>query len=588
MTIVKKILCLIVCCSFYVVFAQSQNATYRPNMNKINQVLQTINDSYVDTVDFTPLINSTIESVLKDLDPHSAYIQKTDVQKANEPLQGKFEGIGVRFQLIKDTISVEEVIIGGPSEKVGLLAGDKIIKVDTSNATGKTINVNWVANHLRGSKGSKVKVTVKRFGQKSPLEFVITRDVIPLNSIDIYYMVKPEIGYLKLDRFAETTMNEFHDALTSLKNEGMKHLILDLRGNGGGYLMVAWQLADEFLSANKLIVYTDKVIPGAFRHNYFSTNKGDFEDGRLIILIDENSASASEIVSGAIQDWDRGLIIGRRSFGKGLVQSQITLLDNSLLRLTTARYYTPSGRCIQKPYDAGTDAYHKDLNERYKHGEFVHPDSIVFPDSLKFQTHNARTVYGGGGIMPDIFIPMDTSKVTSFYYKLFRNGLFSSFTSSYLEQQRQTLKQRYPTASIFQQKNKNIDSLYLQFMQFVKKEGVENKPEVYFTDRLNEYITNNKSKLDSVYNSQEALSNPQLMEDFATYLTEDLAKYNNPELQQYTDNLIKKQLMFNFIRTLYSFSDAYKYWLSDDETLQKATELIQNEKVFKNNKISYK
>ena len=398
----------------------AQNPSYSVNAQKMNQLLKFINDAYLDTVNFDLLVDKGMIEVLKELDPHSVFISKKDVQQANEPLQGSFDGIGVTFQLIKDTITVMEAIVNGPSEKVGIMAGDKIIKVDTAIAYGKHVNNKWVADHLRGPKGTKVTVYVKRGKNSELLEFSITRDKIPLNSINVYFMADKNTGYICLERFAQTSPQELRDALTRLNARGMKNLIFDLRGNGGGYLPSAFEIANEFIGDNKMIVYTDNFRKTG--ESYKSSGKGEFRKDRLVVLVDENSASASEIVSGAVQDWDRAIVMGRRTFGKGLVQKPIFLPDGSQVRLTISKYYTPSGRCVQRPYDDGLDTYLDDLNQRNKHGEFLTADSIKFPDSLKYQTAKGRTVYGGGGIMPDIFIPLDTSKYSSLYNEIVRKG----------------------------------------------------------------------------------------------------------------------------------------------------------------------
>ena len=381
----------------------AQNPTFQVNSQKMNQLIKEINEKYLDTVNFDVLVEKGVIEMLKELDPHSTYISKKEVQQANEPLIGSFDGIGVTFQIIKDTINIMEVIVNGPSEKVGIKAGDKIIKVDTVSACGKHLTNKWVADHLRGPKGTKVTVFIKRGKNPELLQFNITRDKIPMNSINVYFMVDKVTGYIYLERFAQTSPQELRDAITRLKARGMKNLIFDLRGNTGGYLNSAFEIANEFIGNNRMIVYTDN-----FRKNgeeFKAANKGDFHKGKLVILVDEGSASASEIVSGATQDWDRALILGRRTYGKGLVQKPIYLPDGSQIRLTISKYYTPSGRCIQRPYNDGLDSYYNDISSRRSHGELLTADSIKFPDSLKYQTAKGRTVYGGGGIMPDIFFP---------------------------------------------------------------------------------------------------------------------------------------------------------------------------------------
>ncbi|MBP7496994.1 MAG: S41 family peptidase [Bacteroidales bacterium] len=438
---------------------------------KIQTVLSLISSQYVDTFNQGRLIEEAIRKMLKELDPHSVYMTKQELQEANEPLLGNFEGVGIQFNILNDTILVVATIPGGPSEKLGILAGDKIIKINNEEAFGKKINNNFVMKRLRGEKGTKVTVAIYRKGKKELIDYIITRDKIPLTSIDATYMAAPEVGYIKLNRFSKTSISEFYEAMGKLKQEGMKYLILDLRDNTGGFLDVAVDLSDEFLNAGKLIVYTEGLR--SFRFDYKSTEKGSFEQGRLAILINENSASASEIVSGAIQDWDRGIIIGRRSFGKGLVQKPFGLPDGSAIRLTTARYYTPTGRCIQKSYKEGADNYYKDLQNRYKHKEYVNPDSIKFPDSLKYYTKNKRVVYGGGGIMPDIFIPLDTSFYSDYYSNILRKGTIYQFTLQFVNDNRAMLKDKYKTIKNFN-KDFSIDDAFLKiFTDYSEAQGVK-------------------------------------------------------------------------------------------------------------------
>ena len=383
-------------------FAQKYDP--RTTTQKFASALQIINFAYVDTVFEPDLVEKAIISTLKELDPHSQYISKQDLQKANEPLTGNFEGIGISFQIYKDTLLVISSIPGGPSEKLGILAGDKIVKINNQNICGSFLDNNYVFKRLRGKKGTTVEVSILRKGRKNFIDYAIIRDKIPINSIDAAFMASPDIGYIKLNRFSRTTMDEFRKSNGELKDQGMQKLILDLRGNSGGYLDVAIDLSDEFLNSGKLVVYTKGT--SSPKRKYKSSFRGEFEDGKLVILIDEGSASASEIVAGAIQDWDRGIVVGRRSFGKGLVQRPYYLPDSSVIRLTIARYYTPTGRCIQKSYGEGYDQYYKDLSKRLDGGEFTSEKNIDFPDSLKYFTPNNRLVYGGGGIMPDVFVPL--------------------------------------------------------------------------------------------------------------------------------------------------------------------------------------
>jgi len=567
-------------------FAHAQNSTYQLNTTKINQVLRSINDLYVDTVDFNKLTENAIVEMLKELDPHSAYLSAKESQQASEPLQGSFDGIGVTFQLIKDTINVMEVLIGGPSEKVGLMPGDKIIKVDTLVSTGKAINNAWVLNHLRGVKGSKVIILVKRGRNPEPIEFTITRGKIPMNSINVYFMADDKTGYIRLERFAATSQTEFDSAITKLKALGMKNLIFDLRGNGGGYLNVAFAIADEFIINGQMIVYTDNFRKTG--ETYKATKFGNFEEGKLILLVDEGSASASEIVSGAIQDWDRGLIMGRRTFGKGLVQKPLILTDKSELRLTISHYYTPTGRCIQKPYDDGIDSYQQELTERYKHGEYLTPDSISFPDSLKYYTPNKRVVYGGGGIMPDIFIPMDTTKYSSLFNELFRKGVFGAFTLDYMDSHRTELLTKYPTISDFKNNFQISDEMYNQLMDYAKKEGVNDSVPFNFTFRIGYFIKDEKKKLDSLYSNIEDLENSKEFDEMLIKYMKD--SYSESLKLRNLDKApiyIKEYLKFEIARNLFSFGEAYQIFLLSDDAFLQAIQLIQDDKTFKKFKVTH-
>jgi carboxyl-terminal processing protease len=465
-----------------------QNSVAQLNVTEMDQaettqkyatLLYLINNFYVDTLDMPELTEKAIVYTLKELDPHSAYIAKKDLEKANEPLEGSFEGIGITFQLFKDTILVISPIPGGPSDKVGIMAGDKIITVDGEEAFGEKINNQWVFDHLRGKKGTEVKVGIYRKNMDGLLDFTIVRDKIPINSLDASFMLDDKTGYIKLNRFAKQSMEEFRSAVDTLKQQGMRNLVFDLRGNSGGYLNTAMQISDEFLKQNELIVYTEGIHSP--RQDLNSTGGGSFEKGKLVVLINEGSASASEIVSGAVQDWDRGLIVGRRSFGKGLVQRPFKLPDGSVVRLTIARYHTPSGRCIQKPYDKGTDEYYKDFYHRLESGELMHPDSIHFPDSLKYKTANGRTVYGGGGIMPDIFVPFDSTRYNKIFSSLIRKGVFNAFVNEYLDKNRKKLLKTYPDINAFKNLFELEENDYANFTTKAKKEEVltdENKGEM--------------------------------------------------------------------------------------------------------------
>jgi carboxyl-terminal processing protease len=415
---------------------------------KFSQVINWIDKYYVDTVNKSELVEKAIVEMLKNLDPHSTYLTKEEVKAMSEPLEGNFEGIGISFNILNDTIFVINPVPNGPSEKVGIRAGDRIVRIEGEQVAGVGIKTSDVYTKLRGKKGTRVSVSISRRSVDELLDFTITRDNIPIFSLDASYMINDEIGYVKLNRFSHTTMDEFRTALGELKNQGMHDLILDLGGNGGGYMDVAIKLADQFLDEHRLIVYTEGNSHP--KRKFFSSSRGDFLDGRIVIIIDQGSASASEIVAGAIQDWDRGVIVGRRSFGKGLVQNPMLLLDSSMLRLTIARYYTPTGRLIQKPYDEGYEEYSKDLINRYNMGELQHSDSIVFPESLKYLTLvSQRPVYGGGGIMPDYFVPLDTTYNSVYYNRLLNRGIINFFTLTYVDDHRQELQAKYPTFGLY-------------------------------------------------------------------------------------------------------------------------------------------
>jgi carboxyl-terminal processing protease len=443
-----------------------------PSGNKLNSLLTYIINEYVDSVNIDELTEAAIPSILDELDPHSVYIPAKELSKYNEPLVGNFSGIGVQFNMVDDTVAIINTIANGPSAIVGIFAGDRIVKVDGRNVAGVKLPSDSIVGMLRGPRGTTVRVVIFRRSDKNLLDFEITRDDIPLYSVDVAYMINETTGYIKISTFAQTTYDEFLDAAEKLHSKGMKRLILDLRSNGGGLMDAATKIADQFLDDGKLIVYTQGKARA--RYDVFSTPGGICRDDKVCLLMDEFSASASEILAGAIQDNDRGTIIGRRSFGKGLVQEQIQFRDGSALRLTIARYYTPTGRSIQKPYSRNKSDYYSDLNTRYAHGEFENADSIKFADSLKFVTPGGKTVYGGGGIMPDIFVPMDTSGISPYFNRVRNLGFIYRFAFDYSDKNRDKLH-KYTTAkelSAYLDKT----AYYKDFLKYAENKGVFSKP----------------------------------------------------------------------------------------------------------------
>jgi len=507
--------------------AQQPQSKGQINSQKLATTLYLIENFYVDTANIDKVTEDAIIAALKELDPHSAYISKKDVEKANERLVGSFEGIGVTFQLIRDTITVISPTVGGPSEKVGIMAGDQFIKIDGEDAFGKKVDNEYVQKHLRGKKGTKVTVSVKRGNDPELFDFEIIRDKIPLNSINAAYMLDNHVGYIKLDQFAQETVKEFKEAFNKLQTQGMTSLIFDLRGNSGGYLNIAIDLVDQFIEENKLIVFTEGIHSP--RQEWRSKASGLYTSGKLVFLIDEGSASASEILSGAIQDHDRGIIIGRRSFGKGLVQRPFELPDGSQIRLTTSRYHTPSGRCIQRPYEKGVEDYAKEMIKRLEHGEYYHADSIHFPDSLKYKTDGGRTVYGGGGIMPDIFIPVDTAYSSKLYTNLVRKGALNRFTTDYGLKHRDEIKAQYGDFDNF---NKNF-TVNQDLINGLKAAGEEAKVEW------------------------------------------------NEEQFKHSEKFILLQIKALIARNVWDTQQYYQVMASNDPGIQKAMEILGNEREYK-------
>ena len=452
-------------------FSGNRLSIINSGSNKLNNLLYIIDDQYVDTIDMADLVEQAMPQILAELDPHSTYISAKDVQTANDDLRGSFSGVGIEFTIRHDTLRVQNVISEGPAEQAGVLAGDKIVTVDDSAFTGKSLTNEEAMHRLKGPKGTKVKLGILRYGEKNLRHVTVTRDDIPMKSVTAAYMLDDQTGYIKIKNFGENTYLEMLVALAQLADEGFQQLTIDLRGNTGGYLQSAVQIANEFLPKNKLIVYTQgRRSP---REEYRSDGRGSYQRMPLVVLIDEGSASASEILAGAIQDNDRGTIIGRRSFGKGLVQKPVEFGDGSMMRLTIARYYTPSGRCIQKPYTNGMDKdYEEDLLMRYQHGEFFSSDSIKHAGP-EYHTANGRVVYGGGGITPDIFVPEDTVDFTSYYKEAAWSGLILQFGYDYTDQNRNTLKEYDDETSLLKYLKKQ--NLVEQFAKYADKHGLKRR-----------------------------------------------------------------------------------------------------------------
>lgn len=453
-------------------------------LRKLQIAEMAVNNLYVDSVDEQRLVEDAIRGMLAKLDPHSSYLTPKEVRQANEPLQGNFEGIGVQFNMVEDTLLVIQPVTNGPSEKVGIMAGDRIVTVNDTAIAGVNMAKEEIMRRLRGPKGTKVMLGIVRRGIADKLMFKVVRDKIPVHSIDATYMIRPQVGYIRIGSFGATTHDEFCESLKRLQRQGMKSLILDLQENGGGYLHAAVQIANEFLQEDDLIVYTNG--RQAQRAEYRAKGNGMFKKGKLIVLVDSYTASAAEIVSGAVQDHDRGLVVGRRTFGKGLVQRPIELPDGSMIRLTIAHYYTPSGRCIQKPYEKGNQKdYAEDMLHRLKSGELMSADSIHFADSLKYQTlKQHRVVYGGGGIMPDEFVPLDTMKFTRFHRQLAAKSLIINANLHYVDQHRKALQQEYKTFGDFRQRFDIPQSVIDGILAEADKQGIKAKDEAELMQTL--------------------------------------------------------------------------------------------------------
>lgn len=580
----KKVILFLFAIQAFSLFAQKGNEDVLKMSNiKATQTLGMIDYFYVDTTDLNKICEKGIEAMLKELDPHSVFIDKDEVAKMNEPLVGNFDGIGVSFQLLDDTIHVVDVISGGPSEKVGVLAGDKIVKVDDMPATGDTIKNDWVFKHLRGKKGTKVSVSVIRGKSKTPIVFEIKRDKIPINSIDTWFMIDKEIGYIRLNRFAQSSNEEMVQAITELQSEGMQSLILDLRGNGGGYLNVAVDICDQFLSGDKLIVYTKGAKSP--RQELKAQKKGLFEQGRLVIMVDESSASASEILSGAVQDWDRGVIVGRRTFGKGLVQRPFDMYDGSQIRLTTSRYYTPSGRCIQKPYDAGVEEYQMDYYNRLSHGELLSADSVHFADSLRCFTSGNRLVYGGGGIMPDVFVPIDTMRASDYMINLRSKGLFNSFALNWTEENREQFLKKAPTYDKFSKEYEKMNVLS-EFEKYAEQEGVSRNAikkewvNIMVSDYLKKEMSDSTARSYESYSdyAESLISGDKMLKEIMQKAKEEDKK--NDLINKESDKYIASTIKALIARNLYGVKYYYMTTFENDRELKEAIDVLKDNKKY--------
>ncbi|MCL2416993.1 MAG: S41 family peptidase [Bacteroidales bacterium] len=554
-------------------------------------LLNLIHLRYVDQVELMPLVERGTIEILRHLDPHSQFIPARDVQRANEALQGAFYGIGVAFNILNDTVIVMEALSGGPSERLGIQAGDRIVTIDGINATGDSARNDFVFSNLRGPRGTIVTIGILRNGEVR--EFRIVRDRIPIHTVEVFFMENENTGYISVDRFSQRTATEFRAALQSLIQQGAENIILDLRGNSGGFMDQAIEMANEFLEGNLLIVYMEGANQP--RQNSMSTRGGMFRTGRLVVLVDERSASASEIVSGAIQDHDRGIIVGRRTFGKGLVQRPFVVPgDSSEIRLTIARYYTPSGRSIQKPFNDGFEQYFEDLMNRFTRGELVHPDSIMLPDSLRFFTSGGRVVYGGGGIIPDIFTPIDTNRVSDFFVDLRRTGALNNFIMTYLDRERQNLLETYPTFEDFYN-NFQIEGRFAEeFEQFAEEAGVRRNSiraltaNVFLNRMLSEMRDNVALAESQTYREyiESILWSEEKMRDFLMNLADE-EDATQRRLQESSDRFIFRNLKAGLAQNLYGRRYFFKTMRAMDPAYQRALMVIQDDDLFRQLGISH-
>jgi carboxyl-terminal processing protease len=539
-----------------------------PSIRKVNMALLSIEKLYVDTLNKDKLAEDAIIALLEKLDPHSNYMTPEEVKEMNEPLQGNFEGIGVQFNMLTDTLYIVQVISGGPSEKVGIMAGDRIVMVNDTLIAGVGMKNTDIMSRLRGAKGTSVVVKIKRGNYPDLISFKIIRDKIPIYSLDASYMINEETGYIKLNRFAATSYDEFMTATKELQAQGMVNLIFDLQGNGGGYLNTAIEIANEFLKQGDLIVYTQ----GAHqrREDAKASYFGSFKGGKVIVLVDESSASASEIVTGALQDWDRAVVVGRRTFGKGLVQKPIPFPDGSMIRLTTARYYTPTGRSIQKPYENGkSDSYNMEVITRYNKGEMLSADSIHFPDSLKYSTLvNHRTVYGGGGIMPDYFIPLDTSRYTKLHASLVASGSLNKYVMNLIDKNRTAYLERYENFASFKNEFLVSDRMLDDLLKLYKEEKEKNteKKDPVISTKANENL-NKELSSESRENKSEEEFEEMSASDFSDVDPEQLAK---------SKPLIKLQIKALIARDIWNMNEYFQIINEENESLKKAIWIIEN------------